>query len=59
MPDGEGKEAYTGVSEYEGQFRNGVKEGDGVYRRLGEYVYRGEFVNGVFKGLGKLEIMNG
>lgn len=37
MPYGYGKEIWTGTSEYEGEFDNGVKSGIGMYKKFGDF----------------------
>ena len=47
---------YENGDIYEGEFKNGIKEGKGIYKfnssELKGDVYEGEFKSGVFEGKG-------
>ncbi len=45
IPYGYGKENFGDSSYYEGTFSNGIKEGEGLYKKTGEYEYKGNFLN--------------
>ena len=45
-------EYYDQTSEYEGEFKNGIKHGKGKETKLSGEIYDGDFVEGVRKGFG-------
>jgi hypothetical protein len=51
-----GKGVATGVDKYEGSFRSGLPEGDGVYTSANGNIYRGKFLKGLKEGKGSLVI---
>ena len=58
LPDGEGKISFSTGDKYEGDFREGRKEGTGKYTFYDKTVYKGNFVNNKFDGEGTIEWTN-
>ena len=53
---GKGKIKYKNGDMYEGDFKNGIKEGEGIYRfKPGLRVYTGESHKDTITGQGKME----
>lgn len=55
LPDGFGIFIWADGGEFQGNFRNGKKEGDGVLKKAG-LLYEGQFRNDKYHGEGKLRI---
>jgi len=51
-----GKGKAVGTDTYEGDFKNGVPEGDGTYTWANKNVYEGKFLKGLREGKGKMTI---
>lgn len=58
-PEGTGKEILYGVYEYEGNFNQGRKSGQGIMRMAGKGCYQGQFKDNLFHGEGKFAWENG
>ena len=54
MPHGKGREIYSSISFYEGEFRRGVKEGEGIYQWNQHEYYIGSFQANALEGSGDL-----
>ena len=53
---GKGKIKYKNGDIYEGDFKQGIKEGEGIYRfKPGLRVYTGQFKSDTITGLGRME----
>lgn len=52
-PDGKGKMIYIKGDTYDGEWKDGVRNGYGIYTWNGGAKYEGDYVNGVREGTGK------
>ena len=49
---------YSGAF-YEGEWKGGFLDGEGVYTDEAKNVYEGSFQNGLFHGMGVMKYING
>jgi hypothetical protein len=59
MPHGRGVYVSAQGDRYEGEFRNGLMEGQGHWRIVGDGAYRGGMKDGLYHGTGRFDYEDG